>query len=598
MRSELSFLAIFFLPIAFGSVSVSLTDNVTVIGTPITAGNRKVHRYSGIPYAHRSELLMAPEELIYPTKETIIDATTAGAVCPQVGGFRIPKEAQPLLDALMENGGAKEDAFNCASLDIYVPAAPGNKKRNVVIYVHGGGMDSGSRFQALTRADKIHRFDELKETIWINVGYSLGPLGFWAIRDKDGAIQANAAIYEIIRAIKWVHDYIPKFGGDTDDITLIGHSAGAALVQTIHFMLRNPNKFGFTQQPFHKMALMSGSSYLFSPISFEDALARQEIVISKTPCKDLPSEEQNACMKGLDDRTIIEATRDADTVWGPVVDGVDIEGDTEMHLNEGKFLKKVKVMATITTKDSSLFCIRMEEVILQEGHKFWGRLGHKAIVAQFEENYPPSKSFGGCKYKALVHAATDAIFARPALRSAELYSKNGLEVVHHEFDFILEHLTSTLGYLAVRVMKAVLKFDVDKTMKILLSMGTFHGLEQSLLFDPPLIANGYVTVGTLSTNSQTDKVCGPVFEFIKTGTAKSANPIRDTHEPSSLVNVSDVVKMLYTGKMPITAFDITKPTATKNVQAVDRNEEQEYDPASKPKSKSIDRRLSDPKTTP
>ena len=288
---------------------LKLTDHVKLRGRIIKAGERYVNSYTGIPYAYRSTLLVASKELVYPTENVEIDATKAGAVCPRSETSSAPLLMKDVIDVLSDNGGAVEDALECASLDVYAPVTLARGKQNVVIYVHGGGLNSGSRFQALNRADNIHRFDELSETIWVNVGYSLGPLGFWAFRDETGSVQANAAIYEIIRAIKWVHDYIDKFGGDKNDITLIGHSAGAALVQTIHFMLRNPAKFGFTRQPFHKLVVMSGSSYLFKPVSIDDALARQKVVIDKTPCKGLASREQDACIKGLDGKSIIDATR-------------------------------------------------------------------------------------------------------------------------------------------------------------------------------------------------------------------------------------------------------------------------------------------------
>lgn len=98
-------------------------------------------------------------------------------------------------------------------LDVYYPADTSGKKRDVIIFIHGGGWLKGNKYYYFPHGKNFAR----KNVVFVAINYRLGPATY-----KDMAFDAA-------RAVRWVLDHIEEYGGDPDRIFISGHSAGGHL---------------------------------------------------------------------------------------------------------------------------------------------------------------------------------------------------------------------------------------------------------------------------------------------------------------------------------------------------------------------------------
>lgn len=115
-------------------------------------------------------------------------------------------------------------------MDVKVPSGLQGQKVPVLLWFYGGGYFFGSKEPwAGDPAALFQHMEADQKFIAVSANYRLGMLGFLA-PDVDG-IDKNVAIYDAEAALSWVSEYISYFGGDPDDITVIGESAGGGLIQ-------------------------------------------------------------------------------------------------------------------------------------------------------------------------------------------------------------------------------------------------------------------------------------------------------------------------------------------------------------------------------
>jgi para-nitrobenzyl esterase len=139
---------------------------------------------------------------------------------------------------------ASED---CLTLDIRTPALTG--KRPVMVWIHGGSNRSGSAGGPADSNMTDHG------VVHVGIQYRLGLLGFLshpALSAEQGGASGNYALMDQIAALQWVHDNIARFGGDPDNVTIYGESAGS---QDVSLLLAAPAAQGL----FHKAILQSGT---------------------------------------------------------------------------------------------------------------------------------------------------------------------------------------------------------------------------------------------------------------------------------------------------------------------------------------------------
>ncbi|KAL0810969.1 hypothetical protein ABMA28_010263 [Loxostege sticticalis] len=123
----------------------------------------------------------------------------------------------------------KED---CLVANVFVPNTE-EKNLPVLVHVHGGGF-----LQGFGNWEKPKQFVESKKVVAVTFNYRLGPHGFLCMGTED--IPGNAGIKDQVAALRWVKANIAEFGGNPDDVTIAGCSAGGASVDLL--MLSNTTK--------------------------------------------------------------------------------------------------------------------------------------------------------------------------------------------------------------------------------------------------------------------------------------------------------------------------------------------------------------------
>lgn len=209
----------------------------------------KTYIFKGIPYG-KAERFMAPKK---PEPWKGVRSCLAwGPVCPQSTKF------MPRLDEiqflLQQNKGYMDE--DCLRLNIWTPKINDNKKRPVMVWIHGGGYLFGSS-QDLDIYDG-ESLSKKGDIVVVSVNHRLNVLGFadlssFGDKFKDSS---NAGIMDLVQALKWINKNIHNFGGDPQNITIFGQSGGGGKVGTL---LCAPDAKGL----FHKAIIQSGGNPKF-----------------------------------------------------------------------------------------------------------------------------------------------------------------------------------------------------------------------------------------------------------------------------------------------------------------------------------------------
>lgn len=222
----------------------------------------------------------------YPCQVTgwdgVYDATEYGACSYQLRSFY--NEEENLKKIFYYNEFRKGESYtyseDCLFLNVFTPeTAKEGDKLPVLIYIHGGGFTGGC-------AHEKH-FDgpvwPAKGIIGVTLNYRLGPMGFVCLPQlkEEAGFTGNYGLYDQMTAIKWVKDNISAFGGDPDNMTIMGQSAGAASVQLLSC---SP----MTKGLFNK-AIMSSGCGLGGMLrgNIEKSCAFWEAVMERSGCKTL-----------------------------------------------------------------------------------------------------------------------------------------------------------------------------------------------------------------------------------------------------------------------------------------------------------------------
>lgn len=168
-------------------------------------------------------------------------ATAFGNDCPQV---RIPNDATPSDQPMSED---------CLALNLWRPTDRNASRRlPVMVYIHGGAFVAGSSASPVLDGAALAR----RGVLVVSFNYRLGRFGFFAhpalTREAGERPHANFAFLDMIAALQWVRENAAAFGGDPNNVTLFGESAGGAAVV---FLMTLPAAEGL----FHKAIILSGA---------------------------------------------------------------------------------------------------------------------------------------------------------------------------------------------------------------------------------------------------------------------------------------------------------------------------------------------------
>ncbi|KAF1689425.1 carboxylesterase/lipase family protein [Pseudoxanthomonas taiwanensis] len=189
-----------------------------------------VHVFRGIRYgADTAPLRFRPPRPPRPWRG-VAEATAYGAPAPQ------------------RHQAGSED---CLFLNVWTPGLRDGARRPVLVYIHGGGYDTGSGSDPVYDGTRLCRRGDV---VVVTVNHRLNAFGYLYLGRLAGApfaASGNAGQLDLVLALQWVREHAAEFGGDPDNVTVFGQSGGGAKIATLMAM---PAARGL----FHRAWTMSG----------------------------------------------------------------------------------------------------------------------------------------------------------------------------------------------------------------------------------------------------------------------------------------------------------------------------------------------------
>ena len=217
-----------------------------------------VRAFLGIPYAEPpvGELRWRPP-VPAARWDGVRKATDFGAHCLQ---------GRVYDDMNFRDPGGSE---NCLTLNVWLPAKPASPKLPVMVWIYGGGFVAGSTSEARQDGTRLAQHG----LVVVSMNYRLGVFGFLVhpeLAKESGRNSAgNYGLLDQLAALDWVHDNIAAFGGDPNNVTIFGESAGSFSVSA---QMASPLAKGRFQRAIGE----SGAAFSRTGLSFESLAAREE----------------------------------------------------------------------------------------------------------------------------------------------------------------------------------------------------------------------------------------------------------------------------------------------------------------------------------
>lgn len=262
--------------------------------------------FKGIPYGKpaKGTLRFAPPQGVDPWKG-VFHATRFGSSCPQLPD---PGEAASKLPQ-------DED---CLTVNIWTPHAD-SSKRPVIVYLHGGAFNYGGS------ADPAYdgsAFVKRGNIVFASINYRVGAFGFLNLVDfgPDFTDSVNLGLQDQVLGLKWIKENIAHFGGDPDNITIMGESAGSV---SVSILMTLPQARGL----FHKAIAESGVGV---NLRTKEQSAREARVFME-----VAGVRDAAGLRALPVADILKAVKRAQISFVPVQDGTIIPIDPLAAIGAG-----------------------------------------------------------------------------------------------------------------------------------------------------------------------------------------------------------------------------------------------------------------------
>lgn len=224
--------------------------------------------FNGVPFAAppTGDLRWRPPQSVVPW-EGVREASGFGPICRQAssGGNNAFLELmvkrlalswwrRTLINAAVAMADAPQQSEDCLTLNLRTRNLGGEDLAPVMVWIHGGGHQSGSG------AGRLYNTDVLLEhgVVLVTINYRLGVFGYFAhpalSAESEHGSSGNYGTLDQIAALEWVRANVAGFGGDPDNVTIFGESAGG---HSIGQLMASPLARGL----FHRAIPESGTGY-------------------------------------------------------------------------------------------------------------------------------------------------------------------------------------------------------------------------------------------------------------------------------------------------------------------------------------------------
>ncbi|UCD08665.1 MAG: carboxylesterase/lipase family protein [Dehalococcoidales bacterium] len=343
----------------------------------------------------------------------------------------------------------QQQSEDCLYLNIWSPGLD-DAKRPVMVWIHGGAFNMGSGSEPLTDGTKLASRGDV---VVVSINYRLGLLGFLNLDEITGGripSSGNEGLLDQVAALRWVRDNISGFGGDPDNVTIFGESAGG---MSIGCLLVMPEARGL----FHKAILQSGVG---STVSLLDA----GVMLSGKFLDHfgLRPEDTDAMLNLSVDR-LLEANQELKrqfarkeeeemriTVTAPVIDGKIIP-DIPYELIKKGATAGITIIAGTNLEEWTLLCMMdtklpdLDDAGLQRRLDYYLPSGYTSGLV---EAYRAARSAHGMDtsapevFKAI---QTDRMFRMPCLKVVDAQTRHNPTTYNYLFTWKSPALGGVLG---------------------------------------------------------------------------------------------------------------------------------------------------------
>jgi len=407
----------------YGRLEGEEQDGLTVFkGVPFAAAPAGVRRW------------LAPQK---PAPWTgVRDARRFGAAAHQN-----PVTNQALAAMKIEQAHAED----CLNLNLWTPGVD-SARRPVMVWIHGGGFTIGAGSQEVYNGSFLARRGDV---VVVTINYRLGPLGFLRLNDVTGGripSSGNEGLLDQVAALEWVRDNIAEFGGDPDNVTIFGESAGG---MSVGALLAMPLARGL----FHKAIAQSGSCDTVSSVARANRTAQRVLVKLGVAADDidairaLPVAQLLTGVCGPDGKT---PDRELGMAYQPVVDGTVIPRELIEMVTQGS-AAGVAVMVGSNLEEWKLFSAldpRTNQVDRAGLIKWLSKRLTVDFASSVVATYERARAAAGASialpelYSAI---ETDRVFRMPGVRLAEILGRREPRVYNYLFTWRSPAMGGVLG---------------------------------------------------------------------------------------------------------------------------------------------------------
>lgn len=372
-------------------VQRSFSDPVVQTQSGAVCGLKKEDGYifRGIPYAYADRFQM-PQK-VKPWKG-IRDAITYGAVCPE------PVTPVSIVQFLSPNYYWPQDE-HCQYINVWTPGLD-DKKRPVMVWIHGGGWHSGSSVEQY--AYDGENLSQFGDVVVISLNHRLNLLGYMDLSEygKKYSMSSFVGLADMVAALEWVRDNVAVFGGDPDNVTIMGQSGGGSKVVAL---MQTPAADGL----YHKAIIQSGGERCATaPAGHDLTKLRRELakrIVEKLGLNEETISEIETVSYWELSTAAVEAQQEMEAVygrgtwarWEPQPDGKYFLGYPHLTgFREENIHIPMLMCSVFGEQQCNLFVNK--NVMSQEAvtRQMIDRFGAKAVVVaqNFQKAYPDKKA--------------------------------------------------------------------------------------------------------------------------------------------------------------------------------------------------------------
>lgn len=352
---------------------------------------RGINQFLGIPYGADTSgknRFMPP---VKPEPWTDIKPTVWwGNTAPQI----MEKRYSNAYASFVDHWNYDDVSEDCLKLNVWTPKIDSGK-RPVVVWLHGGGFTNGNAIEQ----DGYHgeNLSRLGNIVFCSINHRLGPFGYSHLKAAGGHPHSgNVGNLDMVAALEWVKNNIANFGGDPNNVTIIGQSGGGAKVTSLMNM---PAAKGL----FHKAVALSGTSLTGVNKEYAEKLGLKVMEEAGLKPGEIEKLQQIPWREYIDitTRAVEKMTEEAKKMnisrggFSPVADGVTMN-DQPFFSDPNHFSADIPLIINTTFHEASpsRTDAKLEEISLAEVvEKIKPRFGADSakIVDAYSQNFPKAK---------------------------------------------------------------------------------------------------------------------------------------------------------------------------------------------------------------